>query len=88
MPAFGGKGYYGDKVHAAVLEHGVKYSGCTVHYVDNIYDNGTILLQRVIEVSPDDDVHSLGAKIFEEEKIALPAAITAHFEEAELSPDP
>ena len=82
LPAFGGKGYYGDKVHAAVLERGVKFTGCTVHYVDNVYDNGPILVQRVIDVLPEDDVHSLGARVFEEEKVALPAAITAHFERA------
>ena len=81
LPAFGGKGYYGDKVHAAVLKRGVMYTGCTVHYVDNVYDNGPILVQRVLEVCPEDDVHSLGAKVFEEEKLALPAAIALHFAE-------
>ena len=81
LPAFGGKGYYGDKVHAAVLERGVKYSGCTVHYVDNVYDNGPILVQRILEILPGDDIHTLGARVFEEEKIALPEAITAHFAE-------
>jgi len=79
LPAFGGKGYYGDKVHAAVLERGVQYTGCTVHYVDNIYDNGPILEQRILKVLPEDDIHSLGARVFEEEKIALPEAINAHF---------
>jgi phosphoribosylglycinamide formyltransferase-1 len=82
LPAFGGKGYYGDKVHAAVLERGVKFTGCTVHYVDNVYDNGPILVQRILEVRAEDDVESLGTRVFEEEKIALPAAITAHFSEA------
>ena len=86
LPAFGGKGYYGDRVHAAVLERGVKYTGCTVHYVDNVYDNGPILIQRVLEVLPEDDVHSLAARVFEEEKVALPDAIAAHFiQERELS---
>ena len=83
LPAFGGKGYYGDKVHAAVLARGVKYTGCTVHYVDNVYDNGPILVQRALEVSPEDDVQSLGARVFEEEKVALPAAIALHFAEDE-----
>ena len=83
LPAFGGKGYYGDKVHAAVLERGVKFTGCTVHYVDNVYDNGPILVQRVLDVLPEDDVHSLGARVFEEEKVALPAAISAHFARGE-----
>ena len=58
------------------------YTGCTVHYVDNVYDNGPILVQRAIEVLPEDDVSSLGARVFEEEKHALPDAINAHFEAA------
>lgn len=78
LPAFGGKGYYGDRVHSAVLKRGVQFTGCTVHYVDNEYDNGPILLQRCIEVHADDDVPSLAARVFEEEKIALPAAIRLH----------
>lgn len=86
LPAFGGKGYYGDRVHAAVLDRGVKFTGCTVHYVDNVYDNGPILVQRAIEVLPDDDVSSLGARVFEEEKHALPDAINAHFEAAAAAP--
>ena len=75
LPAFGGKGYYGDRVHAAVLEHGCGFTGCTVHLVDNEYDHGRILLQRCIEVRPDDTVESLAARVFEEEKVALPEAI-------------
>jgi len=82
LPAFGGKGYYGDRVHAAVLERGVQFTGCTVHYVDNVYDNGPILLQRCVEVRADDDVESLAARVFEEEKVALPAAIELHAERA------
>ena len=78
LPAFGGKGFYGDRVHAAVLERGVKFTGCTVHYVDNVYDNGPILVQRLVEVRPDDDVDSLAARVFAEEKLALPEAIAAH----------
>lgn len=78
LPAFGGKGYYGDRVHRAVLERGVQFTGCTVHYVDNVYDNGPILLQRCVSVAPEDDVESLASKVFEEEKIALPAAIELH----------
>lgn len=78
LPAFGGKGFYGDRVHKAVLARGVKFTGCTVHYVDNIYDNGPILLQRCIEVADNDNVDSLAARVFEEEKIALPQAIAMH----------
>ena len=79
LPAFGGKGYYGERVDAAALERGVKLSGCTVHYVDNVYDNGPIAVQRAIEVHPDDTVETLGARVFDEEKIALPDAINMHF---------
>jgi len=49
-----------------------------VHYVDNVYDNGPILVQRLVEVRPDDDVDSLAARVFAEEKLALPEAIAAH----------
>ncbi len=75
LPAFGGKGYYGERVHAAVLETGVQFTGCTVHFVDNEYDHGPILLQRCIEVRGNDTVHSLADRVFEEEKIALPEAV-------------
>ncbi len=82
LPAFGGKGFYGDKVHAAVLASGAKESGCTVHYVTNEYDKGPIVLQRKVPVLPNDDVHTLATRVFEAEKLALPDAIRAHFERA------
>ena len=78
LPAFGGKGYYGDKVHNAVLQRGVQYTGCTVHYVTNEYDAGPILLQKVVQVRPNDDVHTLAARVFEAEQEALPEAIQLH----------
>lgn len=78
LPAFGGKGYYGDRLHAAVLQSGVQFTGCTVHYVDDQYDHGPILLQRCVAVQPDDTLESLAARVFEEEKIALPEAIRVH----------
>lgn len=78
LPAFGGKGYYGDRVHRAVLEKGVQFTGCTVHYADNVYDNGPIIVQRCIAVNPDDTVESLAKRVFEEEKLALPEAIRRH----------
>ena len=78
LPAFGGKGYYGDKVHNAVLQRGVQYTGCTVHYVTNEYDAGPILLQKVVLVRPNDDVHTLAARVFEAEQEALPEAIQLH----------
>ncbi len=78
LPAFGGKGYYGDRVHRAVLETGVPKTGCTVHYVTNEYDAGPIVLQREVDVRPGDTVESLAARVFEEEKVALPEAVRLH----------
>jgi phosphoribosylglycinamide formyltransferase-1 len=78
LPAFGGKGFYGDRVHKAVLEAGAKETGCTVHYVDDEYDHGPILLQRKVGVRADDTVESLAARVFEEEKVALPEALRIH----------
>ena len=75
LPAFGGPGYYGHHVHAAALERGVKLSGCTVHLVDNQYDNGPILLQRSCPVLPGDDPDSLAARVFELELLAFPEAV-------------
>jgi phosphoribosylglycinamide formyltransferase-1 len=80
LPAFGGKGFHGHHVHEAVLESGAWFTGCTVHYVTNEYDAGPILLQRVIEVQLDDTPDSLAARVFEEEKRALPEAIKLHFD--------
>jgi len=75
LPDFGGKGMYGHRVHEAVLKSGAKISGCTVHFVDNEYDHGPIILQRVCPVLEDDTPDSLAARVFEEEKIAYPEAI-------------
>lgn len=76
LPAFGGPGMYGDRVHAAAITRGVKYSGCTVHFVDNIYDNGPIIHQRICGVLPGDTPATLAARVFAEECRALPEAIT------------
>ena len=75
LPAFGGKGMYGDRVHAAVLAAGVKETGCTVHFVDEQYDHGEVILQRKIAVRGGENVHALAERVFEEEKKALPEAI-------------
>jgi len=64
LPRYGGKGYYGDRVHEAVLAAGDKESGCTVHLVDDQYDHGEILAQSRVPVAADDDLHSLAARIF------------------------
>ncbi|QDT58798.1 Phosphoribosylglycinamide formyltransferase [Stieleria bergensis] len=75
LPAFGGKGMYGLRVHAAAIERGCTISGCTVHFVDNHYDNGPIILQRSCQISPEDRPETLAARVFEQECIALPEAI-------------
>lgn len=75
LPAFGGRGMYGDAVHEAVLAHGCKVSGCTVHIADNEFDHGPIVLQRVVPVLDDDTVGRLRARVFQEECTAYPQAI-------------
>ena len=75
IPAFCGEGFYGSRVHQAVIDSGTKISGCTVHLVDNQYDHGPIVVQRAVEVADTDDANSLAARIFEQECEALPAAI-------------
>ncbi|MEM9364882.1 MAG: phosphoribosylglycinamide formyltransferase [Planctomycetota bacterium] len=75
LPAFGGKGMYGHHVHEAVLRRGCKISGCTVHFVDDHYDNGPIIHQRSCPVLPDDTPDDLAARVFEQECRALPEAI-------------
>jgi phosphoribosylglycinamide formyltransferase-1 len=75
IPAFCGKGFYGLRVHQAVLDYGCKVSGCTIHFVDNEYDHGPIILQRVVPVRDDDTAESLAARVFEAECEAYPQAI-------------
>jgi phosphoribosylglycinamide formyltransferase-1 len=75
LPAFGGKGLYGLRVHEAVLKYGAKISGCTVHFVDNEYDHGPIILQRAIEVRDDDTPQTLQARVFAVECEAYPEAL-------------
>lgn len=81
LPSFGGEGMYGQRVHQAVLDRGAKISGCTVHYVDNHYDNGPILLQRSCDVLADDTAETLAARVFELECEALPAALEQIYQE-------
>ena len=75
LPAFGGKGMYGTHVHKAVLASGCKVSGCTVHFADQTYDTGPILLQRTCPVQEDDTPQSLAARVFKQECLAYPEAI-------------
>lgn len=75
IPAFCGAGYYGLKVHKAVIEYGAKISGCTVHFVNEIPDGGAIIAQRAVEVDDGDTPESLQAKILEEEHRLLPYCV-------------
>jgi phosphoribosylglycinamide formyltransferase 1 len=75
LPAFGGKGMYGRHVHEAVLAYGAKVSGCTVHFADDSYDTGPILVQRCVPVLDGDDPDALAARVFAAECEAYPEAI-------------
>ncbi len=75
IPAFCGRGMYGHHVHEAVLAYGAKVSGCTVHFVDNQYDHGPIILQRTVPVEDDDTPDTLAARVFAAECEAYPAAL-------------
>ncbi len=75
MPAFGGKGYYGHLVHEAVLAHCCKVIVCTVHFVDNIYDNGPIIAQKAIPVVEGETAESLAARVQAAERELFPYAI-------------
>ena len=75
IPSFCGKGYYGLKVHEAALEYGVKVTGATVHYVNEIPDGGKIILQRAVEIKEGDTPEILQRRVMEEaEWKILPAA--------------
>jgi phosphoribosylglycinamide formyltransferase-1 len=75
IPAFCGKGYYGMKVHQAVIESGVKVSGCTVHFADDEYDHGPIILQGTVEVRDDDTPETLAERVHQIENRLYPEAI-------------
>lgn len=75
IPAFSGKGFYGERVHRAVLEYGVKLSGATVHFCDPEYDSGPIILQQPVAVEPDDTPDTLAARVTAAEREILPRAI-------------
>lgn len=75
LPRHGGRGFYGLRVHEAVLSANEGESGCTVHFVDNIYDRGPIILQRRVPVLQNDTPDALAARVFAEECVAYPEAI-------------
>jgi phosphoribosylglycinamide formyltransferase-1 len=75
IPAFCGQGFYGQHVHQSVFDYGCKVSGCTVHFADNQYDHGPIILQRTVPVLDDDTSETLAQRVFEQECEAYPEAI-------------
>ena len=76
IPSFCGKGFYGLKVHEAALQRGVKVTGATVHFVNEIPDGGKIILQKAVEVLPDDTPESLQLRVMQEaEWVLLPQAV-------------
>jgi formyltetrahydrofolate-dependent phosphoribosylglycinamide formyltransferase len=75
IPAFCGEGFYGHHVHEAVLNYGAKLSGCTVHFADNQYDHGPVIVQRSVPVLDDDTPETLAARVFEVECEAYPEAL-------------
>jgi phosphoribosylglycinamide formyltransferase-1 len=77
LPAFGGKGMYGSRVHEAVLQSGAAESGCTVHLVDEEYDRGMILVQARVPVLPGDTAQLLASRVLEQEHRLLPAVVLA-----------
>jgi formyltetrahydrofolate-dependent phosphoribosylglycinamide formyltransferase len=75
LPSFGGKGCYGNRVHQAVLDAGCKVSGCTVHFADNIYDHGPIILQTAVPVKENDTPETLGRRVRKQERMIYPEAV-------------
>ena len=75
IPAFCGKGYYGEKVHQGVIDYGAKVTGATVHFVDEGADTGPIIMQKTVEVKRDDDAKKLAARVLEVELEILTKSI-------------
>jgi len=75
IPAFSGKGMYGHHVHDAVVARGAKVSGCTVHFADNEYDHGPIVLQSSVEIPEQATAEDVADLVFDREKAAYPEAI-------------
>ena len=78
IPAFCGKGFHGSAVHKAAVESGVKLTGCTVHFADDAYDTGPIVVQKAVPVLDDDTPESLAARVFGAECAALPEAVALY----------
>jgi phosphoribosylglycinamide formyltransferase len=77
LPSFGGRGFYGSRVHQGVIQSGARFSGPTVHFVDEEYDTGPILAQAVVPVLPTDSVDGLAARVLKEEHRLYPKCVAA-----------
>ena len=86
IPAFCGQGFYGRKVYEAVFEKGVKVTGATVHFADEKYDHGPIILQEAVPVREDDTIETLSARVQAAERRLVPEAIRL-FAEGRLTID-
>lgn len=86
LPRHGGRGLYGERVHAAVLAAGDRESGCTVHVVDDEYDHGRIVAQARVPVRPGDTVDALAARVFEAECALYPRVIADFLAQAARTP--
>lgn len=75
IPAFCGKGYYGEKVHKGVIDYGAKVTGATVHFVDEGADTGPIIMQKTVEVRQDDDAKKLAKRVLDVEHEILTKSI-------------
>lgn len=96
IPSFCGEGFYGHHVHESVLEYGAKLSGCTVHFADNQYDHGPVIVQQAVPVLDNDTPKELAARVFEAECEAYPEAlrliaarrVTVEGRRVRITPDP
>jgi formyltetrahydrofolate-dependent phosphoribosylglycinamide formyltransferase len=77
LPAFGGPGMYGERVHHAVIEAGVRVTGVTVHFVDEAYDRGQIIAQWPVPVLSNDDAGTLAARVLRVEHLVFPRVVDA-----------
>ena len=75
LPSFGGKGYYGHHVHEAVLEYGAKVTGATVHFIDQKYDTGPIVIQKPVTVLENDTAETLAERVQAVEREIYPEAV-------------
>ena len=89
IPSFCGKGFYGLKVHEAALDYGVKVTGATVHFVNEVPDGGRILLQKAVDILPDDTPETLQRRVMEQaEWKLLPQAVQMVAQEIRKGKEP